>query len=335
MQRRHHAFAAAGATLVACAWLWAAPGAPATPPSGGTPESMPDELRRGRVPPMLLSPLPRAGGVARMAPPRVRPGTPADWARFDAAFATIRAKHFGAGGSERSRAAGCSAIRECRDPAAFESMYGALRAQRGDVKMAMLDAFASGGAEGEYAIASVAIQDTDKAVRAEATRRLGKPPSPAVLAAIDDGLRATDHEWINNAGVLAGALHAVEAIPQLIFSQYVSARTEGPGDRAWIAIGKTTSYVQNVIPVVGDNSGAFQPIIGQIIEGVVLRVNDCSATVYHGGVHDSLVAMTTYDSGTQTAGIGWDIRDWAKWFDGTYVPLKRAQDEELAKASVK
>jgi hypothetical protein len=93
--------------------------------------------------------------------------------------------------------------------------------------------------------------------------------------------------------------------------------------------------VQNVIPVVGDNSGAFQPIIGQIIEGVVLRVNDCSATVYHGGVHDSLVAMTTYDSGTQTAGIGWDIRDWAKWFDGTYVPLKRAQDEELAKASVK
>jgi hypothetical protein len=52
-------------------------------------------------------------------------------------------------------------------------------------------------------------------------------------------------------------------------------------------------------------------------------------------VHDSLVAMTTYDSGTQTAGIGWDIRDWAKWFDGTYVPLKRAQDEELAKASVK
>jgi hypothetical protein len=87
--------------------------------------------------------------------------------------------------------------------------------------------------------------------------------------------------------------------------------------------------------VVGDNSGAFQPIIGQIIEGVVLRVNDCSATVYHGGVHDSLVAMTTYDSGTQTAGIGWDIRDWAKWFDGTYVPLKRAQDEELAKASVK
>jgi hypothetical protein len=214
-------------------------------------------------------------------------------------------------------------------------MYGALRAQRGDVKMAMLDAFASGGAEGEYAIASVAIQDTDKAVRAEATRRLGKPPSPAVLAAIDDGLRATDHEWINNAGVLAGAVHAVEAIPQLIFSQYVSARTEGPGDRAWIAIGKTTSYVQNVIPVVGDNSGAFQPIIGQIIEGVVLRVNDCSATVYHGGVHDSLVAMTTYDSGTQTAGIGWDIRDWAKWFDGTYVPLKRAQDEELAKASVK
>ena len=310
--------------------LAAAAGAATPPPSSH--EALPEEFRRARVPAALMTPLPRTGGVPRMAPVRVRPGTAADWTRHDATFAALRSRHFGTSATERARASGLAALREVRDPAAFESMYGALRSQGADVKMAMLDAFARGGAEGEYAIASVVIQDTDAAVRAEATRRLAKPPSQATLAAIDDGLRAKDHEWINGAGVLAGAVHAVEAIPQLIFSQYVVARTEGPGDKAWIAIGTTTSYVQNVIPVVGDNAGAFQPVIGQLITGVVLRVNDCMATVYHGGVHDSLVSMTSFDSGADTSGIGWAVRDWARWFDGTYVPLKKAQDERLAKA---
>ncbi|MFM8697235.1 MAG: hypothetical protein ACKOF7_00985, partial [Phycisphaerales bacterium] len=63
------------------------------------------------------------------------------------------------------------------------------------------------------------------------------------------------------------------------------------------------------------------------------RVQDCVATAYHGGVHDALVAMTTFDSGTDTASIGWDMRAWATWFDHTYVPLKKRQDEQLAKAA--
>jgi hypothetical protein len=43
--------------------------------------------------------------------------------------------------------------------------------------------------------------------------------------------------------------------------------------------------------------------------------------------------MTTFDSGTDTASIGWDMRAWANWFDHTYVPLKKRQDEQLAKAA--
>ena len=104
-------------------------------------------------------------------------------------------------------------------------------------------------------------------------------------------------------------------------------------NRAWIAIGTTTSYVQNVVPVVGDNSGAFQPVIGQLIEGVVMRVQDCAVTIYHGGVHDSLVAMSSYDTGTDTSNLGWDMAAWARWFDGTYVPFKQEQDRRLAAAA--
>jgi hypothetical protein len=324
------AFAAAPRAAVAVP----GPIALSTPPMGASHESLPDEFRRARVPANLLVPLPRTGGIPRMVPVRTRPGNAGDWERHDAAFAALRARNFTTGSSPKVRASGLAALRECRDPAAFESMYRALRGQKPDVVAAMLDSFAAGGDEGQYALASVAIQDPDAAVRAEATRRLARPPSPGVLAAIDDGIRAQNHQWVNNAGILAGAVHAIEAIPQLIFAQYVQGPADdGKGDRAWIAIGTTTSYVANVIPIVGDNAAAFQPVIGQIIEGVVFRVQDCVATAYHGGVHDSLVAMTTFDSGTDTASIGWDMRAWASWFDHTYVPLKKRQDEELAKAA--
>jgi len=310
---------------------WSAIARP-TPPTAGPGAPLPEEFRRTSISPALLAPLPTTGGVPRMVPARVRPGTAEDWATHDRRYALLRMQQLRAGSAPATRASGLAAIRECKDPSAFESMYGALKGERHDVQMAMLDAFAVGGDEGQYAIASMAIQSADKGVRAEATRRLTLPPGPGALAAIDDGLRAGDHEWVNNAGVLAGAVHAIEAIPQLIFAQYVQQPTEERGDRAWIAIGKTTSYVQNVVPVTGDNSGAFQPVIGQVYEGVVFRIQDCVATVYHGGVHDSLVAMTTYDSGMDTAGIGWDMRAWRTWFDTTYVAIKRRQADELAAA---
>jgi hypothetical protein len=85
--------------------------------------------------------------------------------------------------------------------------------------------------------------------------------------------------------------------------------------------------------VVGDNAGAFQPVIGQLIEGVVMRVQDCEVTIYHGSVHDSLVAISSFDSGTNTASLGWDMRAWYRWFNEQYVPMKQREDQELASAA--
>jgi type II secretory pathway component GspD/PulD (secretin)/tetratricopeptide (TPR) repeat protein len=45
--------------------------------------------------------------------------------------------------------------------------------------------------------------------------------------------------------------------------------------RSWIAVGNVISYISNVVPVTGDNSGAFSPIIGQLIVGFVLDVEAC------------------------------------------------------------
>lgn len=303
-----------------------------TPPVGAADGGIPEEFRRTRVPPMLLTRLPSKGGIARMAPVHAKAGTPDQWARFDATFQAIRSRSFSQNATSALRTAGLATVRECHDPASFDSMYAAFRGQKHDVLLAVLDAYAKGGAQGQYALASVAIQDDDANIRAEATRRIGTPPSIEVLAALDDGLRSENHDWINRAGILAGAVHAVEALPTLIFAQFAPAPPSDKGDRAWIAIGRNISYVANVIPVVGDNAGAFQPVIGQLIEGVVMRVQDCAVTIYHGGVHDSLIAMSTFDSGMDTSYLGWDMRAWYQWFNEQYVPLKQRQDQELAAA---
>jgi hypothetical protein len=45
--------------------------------------------------------------------------------------------------------------------------------------------------------------------------------------------------------------------------------------------------------------------------------------------------MAAYDSGMDVAALGWDIRAWHRWFNEEYVPFKRRQDEELAKAAAR
>jgi type II secretory pathway component GspD/PulD (secretin) len=44
------------------------------------------------------------------------------------------------------------------------------------------------------------------------------------------------------------------------------------GQRAWIAVATATTYIANLIPVTGDNSGAFQPVPGVVYQGFVLDV---------------------------------------------------------------
>ena len=327
------AVASAVSSAVSVAAL-AAPAAATPPPSGDAAPARDPRFRRDRVPSILLQPLPTKGGIPRMAPARRRPGTPDQWARFDATFGTLRTRSLGPSSGSKAREAALATIRECTDPVAFESMYGVFRGAKHDVLVAMLDAFAAGGGEGQYALASVAIDHKDAAVRAEATRRIALPPSDGVLAAIDDALRSDDHDRVDRAGILAGATHAIEAIPALIFAQVAAGGPDTTtGDAGWIAIGRTINYVANVVPVVGDNAGGFQPVIGSLIEGVVMRVQDCVVTVYHGGVHDSLVAMSTFDSGGDTSALAWDMRAWARWFNEKYVPLKQREDQELAAAA--
>jgi hypothetical protein len=222
---------------------------------------------------------------------------------------------------EALRARGLAELRELDDPAAFEAMISELARERDDVRLAMLDHFAAQGAEGQAALARVAIYDDDPGIRQEATRRVTRPASPLVLRELDAALRSPRHSWANNAGALAGGLGALKTIPLLIFAQATADPVRGQGDLAWIAVGTRRAFVQRIEAVVENDVGAFRVIPGMISEGVILRVVDAVAVSYRTDVHRSLVAMTTEAWGRPTDDLAYDIRAWWQWYNTEFVPF--------------
>ncbi len=305
----------------------------ATPPSGALTGQKPVELTRTQVPANLLVPLPTRGGV----PPMVAKSKPAAHSaeaaeKYTAQFRALKSKYFGQH-TAALRQTGLTQLRAYTDAASLEPMWTVLQSESDDVRLAVLDHLAGRASAGQALLARIAVHDKNSAIRAEATRRIAQPPTESVLQVLDESLRSNEHVVVNNAGLLAGNIHAIEALPALIFAQFSQDTQTSEGDLAWIAIGTQRSYVQNLVPVTGDNSGAFSPVIGQVIEGVVMRVADCIVTTYRADVHNSLISMSSFDTGTDTSYLAWDMRAWARWFNQEYVPMKQREARELAAAA--
>ncbi len=284
------------------------------------------------IPENLLHPLPITGAVPPMYTEQpgmifCHEGAGVD-EETERAAGQLRRKYFNSTRPQR-RAIGLEELSALTNPLGFQTLYEELRGCGPDVMAALIEHFASHGEPGQSALAWMSIEDTNPAVRNEAALRITRPACNAVLATIDQALRSTLNLRVNNAGLLAGTLNTTAAIPLLIFAQY-AADDRPPGDLAWIAIGRSISYVANVVPVVGDGSGGFLPVIGQVFEGVVLRVSDAVVYTLRADVHNSLVSLSSSDWGQSTALYAWDIPAWARWFNGEYVPFKQAQQQQPA-----
>lgn len=298
----------------------------------GSPDAAAVPMPQSAVPENLLHPLPTTGAVPPMYAEQpgmlfCHEGAIADEETARTA-AQLRRKYFGSTREQR-RAIGLEEIPTLTNPLGFQTLYEKLRECGGDVSAALIEHFASQGEPGQSALAWMAIEDPNPAVRNEASMRIDRPACNAVLATIDHALRSTLNLRVNNAGLLAGTLNTTAAIPLLIFAQY-AADDRPPGDLAWIAIGRSISYVANVVPVVGDGSGGFLPVIGQVFEGVVLRVSDAVVYTLRADVHNSLVSLSSSDWGQSTAQYAWDIPAWARWFNTEFVPFKQAQQQQAA-----
>jgi len=292
------------------------------PQAGSAPAARPPS-------PSLVAPIPATGAVPPIAsravlnvPRELAPGVSAQ--EYERRAKALKASCFG-GRKGATRARGITQVSDWTDPTSWPVLWRVMRAEGDDVRLAVLDHLATQGGLGEAQLADIAIRDEDAAIRHEASRRIRRPAGPEVLAVIDNALRAPQHAIANNAGILAGRVDAFAAIPVLIFAQATSDEARSKADLAWIAIATRQSYVANVVPIVGNGSGAFQPVIGSVASGVVMRVQDAVVYTYRADVHNALVSLTTRESGQSTADFGWDMARWWTWFNTEFVPAQRAK----------
>ncbi len=245
---------------------------------------------------------------------------------YDRQLKIIRYKYFGVRKLASLRQQGFDELTEFTDPAAFKPMVRAFAREKDDVRLAVLDHLAKQDEDGMAVLAWIAITDDDQAIRHEASKRLAAPASDRVLEQLDMALRSPDHTVAMHAAVLAGTLDAVEVIPLLIFAQAAGVpAAQQTGDLAWIAIETQRAFVAGVVAVAGDSSGSFQPIIGKISEGTLMRVVDAVVIVYRTEVHRTLVAMSSSDWDQPTDGLNYNINAWWHWYNEEYVPYKNEQ----------
>lgn len=144
------------------------------------------------------------------------------------------------------------------------------------------------------------------------------------------GFLASDRELhINRAASLASAHPAAELIPALVNAQYAPPR-QTVGDEAWIAIGRTTHYIQNQIPLTGDSSTSFQPIIGTLFEGSLLRILESKVEIFRTEVHESLAMVVERNTGQPAPPFGYDRERWLTWHREEFPRLAAAHARDRA-----
>ncbi len=260
----------------------------------------------------------------------------------------IRHTHFGPIKKTAIRQAGIAQLRHYTDPAVFPALLSVFEREGQDVRLAILDHLADqASVQGDSTLAWAAVFDRSKPMRAAATERLlkrthetgGEVPN-AVQAVVAEGLARDKPDQVAGAANLANVLKLYDAIPMLIAQQVrppSAGSAEPEGDLAYIYVGTQRSFVADLTPVVGDSSVAFDPQLGVLSEGVVLRVIDAFVFQYNVEVHNSLVELSSAGWGRSTSQLGWDSAAWTKWYQEDFATHRQqlADAEARAQAAAK
>lgn len=159
-----------------------------------------------------------------------------------------------------------------------------------------------------------------------------------VKAVIANGLKQSDDTVAAAAAELAADLRVFDLIPALINAQIQAPRGGGAGTGAisnrgegalgYIMIGQQQAFVADLTPVVGDSAVAFDPTLGVVTSGTVLRVIDAVVVTYRTEIHYSLrrLANAGWD-GRKTDGLGYDNRAWGEWYTREFLPYRKTLAE--------
>lgn len=207
-----------------------------------------------------------------------------------------------------------------------------LIASDSEVRNAFIKALANDAETGHVALVRFAVEESG-AVRASALAAMPDRLSESAEASLASYLAGDRELFVNRAASIASAHAGAALIPPLIAAQSTPPRQKR-GDEAWIAIGKSISYVADVVPVVGDASGAFQPVPGTVFEGSVLRIMESVVTIYRTEVYFSLRRVVERATGQPAPPFGWDAVAWNQWYQNEFPALAAKHAEREARGSM-
>ena len=207
-----------------------------------------------------------------------------------------------------------------------------LVASDSEVRGALMKALSNDAKTGHVALVQFAVEESDP-VRASALAAMPDRLSENAEASLAAYLAGDRELFVNRAASIASAHAGAALIPPLIAAQSTPPRQKR-GDEAWIAIGKSISYVADVVPVVGDASGAFQPVPGTVFEGSVLRIMESVVTIYRTEVYFSLRRVVERATGQPAPPFGWDAFAWNQWYENEFPALAAKHAEREARGSM-
>ncbi|MEL6795290.1 MAG: hypothetical protein AAFO89_00545, partial [Planctomycetota bacterium] len=191
------------------------------------------------------------------------------------------------------------------------------------------------GVHAQTVVTWVAVFEDDDSHRAHANATLqglvgNGEPSNGAQRVIAAGLKSGEDAPINRAAGLVQQFGLLRAVPLLAQAQAQPRNSGGTdvrtGALAQIVVGTQQAFVADLTPVVAANAVGFQPTIGVISSGTVLRVIDAVVYEYRTDVHQILVDMTTTASGEPTGHLGYDATAWRDWYARVLEPKLDAQD---------
>ena len=256
-------------------------------------------------------------------------------AEMERSLKKLRYDYFRKANNADMRTLGIEKLRTYTDPVIFPSLLEIFQGEHEDVQHALLDHLLEQQRdEADAVLAWAGVFSDNGDFRQLAWNRLEDRinetghVSDRIKSVLARALRSENNNTLEAAANMASALKIYQAIPMLINAQVAGggggggtqADDESPGALADIIIGTQQAFIRDLTPVVGDNAVAFDPELGVVTSGVVLRVIDAHVITYRTGVHNALVSLSTDAMGGQsTAHLGWDQRAWVDWYKEEYT----------------
>ncbi len=282
--------------------------------------------------------------VAPMASPETLESNAAR-VRLEKDLKKLRFVYFRHGSNERLVSVGLAKLRELNAVENYPILCDLFLDEPGEVgstvRSAVLDMFAKRRDDvGDTTLAWLGVFAKGEATRTAAIERLQSRRSelthaPDAAARVVEVAMQSKRDWaMQRAADMAGILDIVEAIPLLISAQAGigglggaggGGATQPKGDLAYIAIAKQVAFVADLQPVVAEGAVGFDPTLGVVNEGVLLRIHDAQVKTVKVDLITPLNRLASSAWGQPTDYLGRDAAAWANWYDRDFKPFWTAK----------